>query len=57
MKAISCLSGEKTLYLGHLYRIERNETHLKSALSSENPEARASTAAGVPIFRRANIAR
>lgn len=33
------------------------ETYLNRALSSEKPAARASTAAGVPIFRRANMAR
>ena len=36
-------------------RIE--STNLKSALSSEKPVARASTASGVPMFRSANIAR
>lgn len=30
---------------------------MNKALSSENPDASASTAAGVPILRRANIAR
>ena len=32
-------------------------THLKRALSSVKPDAKASTALGVPIFRRANMAR
>ena len=32
-------------------------SHLNSALPSENPEDRAPTAAGVPIFRSANMAR
>ena len=32
-------------------------TYLNSALSSVKPAASASTAAGVPIFRRANMAR
>jgi len=31
--------------------------YLNNALPSEKPEASAATAAGVPIFRRANIAR
>lgn len=35
----------------------RKTTNLKRALSSENPEARASTASGVPMFLKPNIAR
>ena len=38
--------------------VQSNEcTNLKSALLSENPVASASTAAGVPMFRSANMAR
>jgi hypothetical protein len=40
-----------------LEREEQGNTYLKRALSSENPTASASTAAGVPIFRNANMAR
>jgi hypothetical protein len=36
---------------------EDSLSYLNKALSSENPEERASTAAGVPMFRSANIAR
>ena len=43
----------------HRFYVNRREskTYLKRALSSAKPAARASTAAGVPTFRRANIAR
>ena len=37
--------------------LARVGTHLNSSLSSANPEARASTAGSVPMFRRANMAR
>lgn len=50
--AISCLQPSQR------QDTERNWfTYLKRALSSEKPHASASTAGGVPIFRKANIAR
>jgi hypothetical protein len=50
--AISCLGMVNTGTT-----VYREGPHLNKALSSENPAARASTAAGVPTFRSANIAR
>lgn len=51
--AISCLREVINVQHTNEYRCE----YLNKALSSENPAASASTAAGVPILRSANIAR
>lgn len=52
--AISCLCRWHRL---SATRREFGYNYLNRALSSENPEASAATAEGVPILRRANIAR
>lgn len=44
-------------YASYDEKMNHGGPHLKSALSSENPAARASTAEGEPMFRSANIAR
>lgn len=44
-------------YQGLVRCCDVSGAYLKSSLSSENPDARASTADGVPMLRRAKIAR
>lgn len=44
-------------YQGLVRCCDASGAYLKSSLSSENPDARASTADGVPMLRRAKIAR